>query len=102
MKKIQKISVFIILGKDAHKDYICNLAILNIEPLEERREKIAIKFANKILKHPEHRKMFKFVNSGRTRLGKKVDVPMTKTARYEKSPIPSLAKIINEKLSHKI
>ena len=36
IEKIQKISAFIILGKEAHRDYICNLAILDMEPLEER------------------------------------------------------------------
>ena len=101
IEKIQKISVYIILGKDAHKDYLCNLAILNIEPLEVRREKIAERFASKILKHPEHRKIFRFVNNDRTRLGKRVHVPHTRTARYERSTVPSLAKIINEKLTHK-
>ena len=75
--------------------------MLNLEPLDERRQKIATSFAKKILKHPEHRKLFQFT-SDRTRSGKKVILPNTKTVRYEKSPVPSLAKIINEKLSHKI
>ena len=102
IENLQKISVFIILGKFAHTDYLCNLAILDMEPLEERRQKIAQKFAIKILKHPEHRKMFNIIESNRTRSGKKVVVPNSKTTRYEKSTIPSLAKLINEKLAHKI
>ena len=41
IEKLQKISLFIILGKNAHQDYLCNLAMLNLEPLDERRQKIA-------------------------------------------------------------
>ena len=101
IEKVQKISVFIILGNDAHSDYLCNLAILDIEPLEERRQQIATNLAKKILKHPEHRKMFKF-KYDKTRSKKKVLVPPSRTARYDNSPIPSLARLINLKLSHKI
>ena len=76
--------------------------MLNLETLDQRRQKIATNFAKKILKHPEHRNMFKIINFNRTRSGKKVVIPICRTTRYEKSAIPSLAKIINEKLSHKI
>ena len=102
IEKLQKISLFIILGKHAHRDYSRNLALLNLEQLDVRRQQIAINFARKILKHPEHRKMFNIINSNRTRSGKKVVVPTSRTTRYEKSTIPSLAKLINEKLADKI
>ena len=39
IENLQKVSVYIILGKHAHTDYLCNLAILDMEPLEERRQK---------------------------------------------------------------
>ena len=55
-------SLYIILGKVASSDYFCNLAILNIGTLEERRQKLTYKFAKKILKHPVHRNMFEFKN----------------------------------------
>ena len=45
IEKVQKIYVFIILGKHAHMDYLCNLAILDMEPLDVRRGKMALKFA---------------------------------------------------------
>ena len=75
IKKLQKISVYVILGNIAQSDYLCNLAILNLEPLDERRQKIAVNFAKKILKHPEHRKMFTFIKSNKTSSGKKVFMP---------------------------
>ena len=102
IENLQKISVYIILGKLAHKDYLCNLAILDMEPLEERRQKIALKFAAKILKHPEHRKIFNYKDSNITRSGKKVIVPKFRTSRYGNSTVPSLARLVNQKLAHKI
>ena len=73
------------------------MAILNAIPLEQRRMEIRENFAKKVLKHPEHRNMFQF--NGRT---KKVVVPFCRTARYERTAIPALAKIINDKFGHKI
>ena len=102
IEKVQKVSAFIILGKNAHFDYSTNLEILDLETLEERREKIALKFASKILKHPQHRNIFTFKNSCATRSGREVVVPNYKTTRYETSTVPSLAKLINQKLPHKI
>ena len=101
IERVQKISLYIILGKEAHEDYLCNLAILNALPLEERRQKIAIKFASNVLKHPEHRKIFSFTGD-KTRSKKTVVIPFTRTARYEKSTVPALALLINQKLAHKI
>ena len=40
-EKVQKVSAYIILGENAHFDYGSNLEILNLETLEERREKVA-------------------------------------------------------------
>ena len=70
--------------------------------MEDRRNQIAEKFATKVLKHQDHRKMFNFDLSERTRTGKKVLVPWAKTRRIARSTVPSLGRIINEKFSHKI
>ena len=59
-------------------------------------------FAKKVLVHPEHRNIFQFMKNNRTRSGKIVVVPTCKNARYEKSTVPALAKIINNKFTHKI
>ena len=102
IEKVQKIALYIILGNHAHKDYFCNLAILNLDTLESRRLIIAKNFSTKILKHPEHRKMFKISASKRTRSGKTIIEPTTRTARYRKSTVPSLARLINSELQHKL
>ena len=97
IEKIQRIAVLLILGNQSHKDYFCNLAILNIEPLSDRREKIALKFGKKILKHPVHKEMFKTTKTF-TRSKQKVLVPFSRGKRYEKSAIPSLSRLLNEHL----
>ena len=101
IENLQKISFFIILGKEASKDYLCSLAILNEAPLEDRRQQIFENFAKKLLKNPEHRKMFEFTDNG-TRKGKRIVEPHCKRTRYQNTAVPSIAKMINEKLSHKI
>ena len=68
---------------------------LNIETLEDRREKIAKNFVLKVLKHPVHRDIFKFVDNSRTRSSKRVIEPVARTSRYYRSTVPSLARMIN-------
>jgi hypothetical protein len=102
IENLQKKSMYIILGSHADKDYFCNLAILGLETLHDRREKIIKNFATKILKHPVHRYIFKYSESSRTRSGPKIIVPFTRTSRYERSSIPSLGKFINEHLAEKL
>ena len=102
IENLQKVSFFIILGKQASKDYFCNLAILNSVPLEDRRQQIVENFAKKTLKHPDHRKMFTFVKDNGTRKGKRIVVPYCRTARYKNTAIPNLARIIRQKFSDKI
>ena len=102
IERLQKMAFYIILGDNADKSYSANLAKLDCDTLISRRQKIAENFSKKILRHPEHRKMFQFEYKSKTRKGKKVIIPKGKTERYRKSTIPSLAKIINENFSHKI
>ena len=95
LENTQKACLYIILGRMATPDYYCNLAMLNLEPLENRRDILCKKFARKTFKHPVHRQMFTIRQGEKTRSGCKVVVPKAKTARYERSTIPSLARIIN-------
>ena len=95
IEKVQKVACFIILGKHSSPSYLCNLAILDLEPLEVRRETLCKNLATKIFKHPVHRNMYTFKEGRDTRAGRKVVVPSTSTKRYETSSIPSLAKMIN-------
>ena len=96
IERVQKACLFIILGRHATSDYMCNLAMLNLEPLANRREVLCNKFARKTFKHPVHTKMFIPSSRENARSGRKVIEPNTKTARYRKSSVPSLAKLINE------
>ena len=101
IERLQKISFYIILEKKSNHDYSANMKKLETKSLEERRMKLAKKFAVKVLKHPEHRNIFSF-NNARTRSNRKIIVPMTKTARYRQTTVPSLAHIINTELTHRI
>ena len=97
IERVQRAAAFIILGKLASRDYICNLAMLGLEPLGERRNSLCREFAIKAMKHPVHSKMFTMVEGRQTRAKRKVVVPVfpAKTARYDRSSIPNLARIIN-------
>ena len=95
IEKVQRTAIYVILGALAHRDYYCNLAILDLPSLEERREKIVKKFATQIMKNPFHKNIFEQNNSHNTRSGNRVIVPKAKTARYDNSSVPSLAKLIN-------
>ena len=95
LENVQKACLFVILGNLATTDYHCNLLMLNLEPLYDRREKLCKTFARKSFKHPVHRNMFELTKGQDTRSNQKVPVPMAKTARYGKSAIPNLAKLIN-------
>ena len=95
IEKVQKACMYIILGKHASMDSICNQAILNLESLCDRRDKLCTNFAKKTIKHPDHRKMFTWIEGRTTRDGRKVVVPYARTSRYARSSVPSLAQIIN-------
>ena len=95
IEKVQKACVFIILGKNASHDYFCNLAILGLEPLRDRRQELCKKFATKTFKHPVHGMMFRRNEGRKTREGRRVIVPVGKTARYNNSAVPSLSRILN-------
>ena len=47
------------------------------------------------MKNPFHKNIFEQNNSHNTRSGNRVVVPKAKTARYDNSAVPSLAKLIN-------
>ena len=95
IEKVQKICVFIILGKHATPNYSRNLSILDLEPLDERRLKLCKNFAKKTLKHPVHKEMFTLSKRIGTRSKIKVVIPNAKTKRYDSSSIPGLSRIIN-------
>ena len=88
IEKVQRTCVIIILGQLSTPDYMCNLALLDIEPLSVRRENLCVKFAKKTFQHPVHRNMFKLSSGKSAKVAKKVEVPFARTARYDKSSVP--------------
>ena len=79
IENVQKACLYVILGSLATNDYYCNLTMVNLEPLCNRREKLFRNLARKTFKRSKQ----------------KVHIPLAKTARYEKSAIPNLARVIN-------
>ena len=77
IEKVQKACMYIILGKHASMDSICNQAILNLESLCDRRDKLCTNFAKKTIKHPDHRKMFTWIE-GRTKWSYLMHAPVDK------------------------
>ena len=94
IEKVQKSCLFIILGQLATSSYFCNLTLVNLDLLSERRQKLCTQFAKKTFKHPVHGKMFT-KNTRPTREGRNVIVPRGKTVRYNRSSVPSLSRMLN-------
>ena len=94
IEKVQKSCLFIILGQLATSSYFCNLKLVNLDLLSERRQKLCTQFAKKTFKHPVHGKMFT-KNIRPTREGRNVIVPRGKTVRYNRSSVPSLSRMLN-------
>ena len=95
IEKVQKSCTFIILGKAATGSYSQNLALLDLDTMFERREKLCKNFAKKSFKGPVHHKMFNWNDKRQTRSKRKVIVPPASTQRYNRSSIPSLSRMIN-------
>ena len=83
IEKVQKTACFIILGKHSGPSYYCNLAILDLEPLEVRRETLCRTFATKTFKHPVHSSMFTLKKGRSTRSVRKVMITTAKSKQYE-------------------
>ena len=75
-------------------DVACSL--LGVDPLESRRERFCIRFANKDFKSP--RKLLTKTTKLANRRAKPLKVKEFKcrTARFEKSPLPYLSKLLNQ------
>ena len=95
LEMIQKKAFAIILGAE-YRSYNFALKILCQEKLNDRRLKLCHSFAAKCTSNPKHADMFtlnpRFQNS-RSKL--KYTEPMCNTARYYKSAIPFLTRVLN-------
>lgn len=97
IERVQKTAVRIILG-DTYISYKKGLAKLKLQTLAQRREKLCVKFTTKATKHPRFNTWFCNNDSKKTHTRSKWNKyksVLTRTRRYQKSPIPYLTEIAN-------
>ena len=100
LERIQKCAAQIILG-DSYHSYGDALKTLNLDSLEARRQKLALKFALKAEKNSKFKTWFKLASktvNTRLKLPKYCDVNANYT-RFARSPISFITRILN--LHHK-
>ena len=103
IERIQKVAFKIIL-KGNCRTYQHALNILQLETLEERREKLSLKFALKCLKcsHTEiffeHKKKH---HEMKLRHSEQFEVTHVKTQRYTNSAVPYMQKLLNKHYQQK-
>ena len=96
IERVQKAACSIILGKNYH-NYEYALTVLGFETLDKRRETLCYKFAEKSYKSEHFSSWFvpdkKEINTRRKM--KVVKDALTRTARFEKSALPYMTKLLN-------
>ena len=97
LERIQKSAAHIILGED-YLSYKCAPKALNLDSLENRRDKLCLNFVRKAEKHQKFQKWFKpRVCNQNTRQEKTKYFPVkAKHSRLDKSPISVLTMILNK------
>ena len=97
IERIQKSLAHIIMGEQ-YKSYNLALKHLNLESLEDRRNKICLNFAKKAENHPKFQHWFKPTDkkvNTRNNKPKYCDVK-ARHSRLEKSPIAFLTRLLNK------
>ena len=96
LERIQKAACHIILGKD-YLHYEQALEALQLESLEDRRNKLSLKFALKAEKHPKFRNWFKLHIPKRSLRKRKNKYEGVKSysGRFTASPISFLTELLN-------
>ena len=104
LERVQKSAVRVIMG-EKYESYKHGLAVLNLETLEKRRDKLCLSFAKKCLKNEKVRNFFpKNVQKHKMKLRKRKKVFKTgriRTERYKKSSIPFMVNLLNEEIENK-
>ena len=100
IERVQKCLAHIILGED-YTSYDIALEKLGLEPLEDRRTKLCIKFAKKAEKHEKFKEWFKLNNNNsKTRQNKtKYCDVISRHTRFQNSPISFLRGDVKKKHS---
>lgn len=94
LENIQKSVAKILLGS-SYKGYENALTTLGLQSLEERREKLCISFARKAAKSDKFSPWFQKTKR-ETRNNLKYELPHTRTAAFERSPLIYLTHLLNK------
>ena len=98
IERIQKSAMKVIFRSD-YPGYERSLKILNIESLQDRRERLSLNFAKKCLNHEKFSEMFpKNLSKIKSRGKERYHVNMANTERYKHSAMPFLQRKLNESL----
>ena len=100
-ERVQKVALHIILGQK-YENYKNALELTNLETLEERRDKLCLKFAKKAEKNVKHKNWFKLRPKTNTRQQNvKYFEVVARTERLRRSTIPYLTNCLNNYYSKK-
>ena len=102
LERTQKSACHIILG-ESYLSYSNALKTLNLDTLESRRVKLTLNFALRAEKHPKFKSWFKLNSKTVNTRGnpKKYCDVQANHARYEKSPLPYITRLLNTYYSKK-
>ena len=98
LERVQKSALKLILG-DKYLNYENALKTLNIDTLDERREKLCLNFAIKCTKNQRTKDMFPLktkVHNMKNRNTEKYQVQYAHTERFQKSPIIHMQHLLNQ------
>ena len=101
---MQKAAIKVIMGK-SYTTYKNGLEYLNLDTLDQRREKLCLKFAKQCLKTEKVKKFFPLENTKhgmKTRKKRKFKISKQNTKRYQNSAIPFMRKLLNNEYERKV
>ena len=98
IERIQKAALKVILRGD-YTSYEQALEVLNLDSLNQRREKMALKFAKNGLKNSHFAKLFplrRIKHEMVARNSEKYHINRSNTVRYKDSAVPFLQRLLNK------
>ena len=103
LERVQKNACRNIL-KDKYKSYTDALKFLKLETLEERREKLILKFGKQCIKLEQTKELFPLktkIHGMNTRSSEVFEVFNAHTQRYRNSTVPYIQRILNKENQRK-
>ena len=98
LERVQKAALKVIL-RGEYEDYEQALSVLNLESLNQRRERLALKFAKNGLKDSQFSKLFPLRESKHgmiARNSEKYHIKKSNTLRHKESSVPFLQRLLNK------